>query len=180
MKLKDLTGNRYGKLRVISLMPSEKGIPTRWMCKCDCGNDHPARAGNLQSGQTKSCGCARPQFDGSNKTHGQSRSREYILWSTMKARCANPNREEYSRYGGRGIRVCDRWRGPNGFENFMADMGPRPSPQHTVERNDNDGNYEPSNCTWSTRKEQHKNRIRMSYFSDEQIQAEMKRRGLHG
>ncbi len=106
-------------------------------------------------GMTKSCGCLQRERAGSFARHGMSQSPEYTSWQQMKNRCLNPNGEVYKNYGARGIRICDRWLS---FENFLEDMGKRPSPRHTLGRLDNDGDYEPDNCEWQTATEQNKNR----------------------
>lgn len=161
----DETGNRYGRLAVVCEAAGGKRV--MWLCNCDCGaRDVRVQAGDLRSGHTKSCGClaveAARRKGHANATHGESShggrdaSAEYSAWSSMIQRCTNQKGAGYHRYGGRGIAVCDRWR--TSYETFLADMGRRPSPQHSVDRKDNDGNYEPGNCRWATVKEQGRNR----------------------
>lgn len=111
----------------------------------------------------KSCGCYRREIGDRTRTHGQSKSREFAAWSNMLDRCLNQRNGDYANYGGRGITVCDRWR--ESFENFLADMGQRPSPAHSLDRIDNDGPYAPGNCRWATADTQRQNnRQRVVYI----------------
>lgn len=159
--LHDLTGTRFGRLVVLQ-RHEPSGRYTKWTCKCDCGNLKTVHASSLKNGDTKSCGCLFREETSkrfSNRkdriTHGMSRSPEYRVWASMIDRCKNLRGKRYANYGGRGISVCDRWMI---FENFITDMGERPDVGYSIERKNNDGNYEPSNCRWATRKEQDYNK----------------------
>ena len=146
-------GDRFSGLVVTSDQPRRISKSIRFPCRCDCGNITYFRLIDLREGAVKSCGCR--QY---TKSHNQSSTPIYNAWKTMKQRCHNPKDKDFKHYGGRGIVVCQRWH--DDFSAFLADMGPRPTPLHTVERKNNDGNYEPSNCCWATRKEQNSNRKR--------------------
>lgn len=132
--------------------------PKYVLCRCSCGTEKEILKQSVDEGHTKSCGCLQRELASQRSvTHGRSESPIYALWRAMIARCTNPNDGEFSRYGGRGITVCDRWQGDNGFENFLADMGERPKGMQ-LDRIDNGGNYEPSNVRWSTPKDNARNR----------------------
>ena len=140
----DITGNKFGSLTPVSYIAK-----SQWNCVCDCGNTTVATYSHLTSGRRTSCGCAKTK-------HGLRDDPLYATWIGMKGRCNNPNDKAYSDYGGRGIKVCDRWM--NSFEDFRADVGERPSPDHSIDRfPNNDGNYEPGNWRWATSEEQMNN-----------------------
>jgi hypothetical protein len=151
----DLTGQRYGRLTVVSRAPNGSAGQARWHCRCDCGETAVVWGSSLRSGNTQSCGCLqRERASQSNSRHHMSASPEYVSYRRMLQRCYFPGSNRWDRYGGRGIEVCERWRGDHGFENFLADMGPKPHPRLTLERVDNDGNYDPGNCVWATYRRQ--------------------------
>jgi hypothetical protein len=163
----DISGQRFGMLVVVDrAVPGPGGA--QWNCLCDCGNAIVATSQRLRVGDKRTCGCSTTSLRAASLTkHGGAKiggavsgrhSPEYSSWLHMNQRCTNERFEHYDRYGGRGIRVCDRWR--NSFQNFLLDMGPKPTPRHTIEREDNDGHYEPGNCVWATRATQSANTSR--------------------
>ncbi len=158
-KPKPQAGEVYGRLTVIEFLDHDSRHP-RVRCRCACGNITEPHWQSLKKGQTLSCGCFRREITAQvTRTHGQSSAREFWTWAGMIDRCYRAKRKDFSRYGGRGIRVCDRWR--YSFANFYADMGPRPSPKHSIDRIDTNGHYEPDNVRWATAREQRMNQRRM-------------------
>lgn len=159
-KVHDLTGNKYGMLTVIEIEPTNTRR-TYWKCLCECGNYKTVRSDSLLGGLIRSCGCLKKQQDRINLTanhsHKMSRTRLYHIWQSMKKRCLNPNSQDYPRYGGRGITICEDWQ--NSFSNFMKWANESGySEELTIDRIDYDGNYEPCNCRWATAKQQSNNR----------------------
>lgn len=153
MKPLDIAGQRFGRLTAIALIRREAG-KSYWSCQCDCGTTCEVVVTKLRSGHTKSCGCfQRDQTSKAKTTHGRRRRGQkdptYEAWSQMVARCQCASSTRVERYIGRGITVCDRWR--HSFDAFLADMGERPSADHSLERKNNDLGYGPDNCCWATR-----------------------------
>jgi hypothetical protein len=148
--VKDLTGKRFGMRMVLRYLGK-----SYWLCRCDCGNEHKVFTGSF--GKTHSCGCDRSRFTTEAKTtHGLYGTPEYKTWAGMKRRCLNKNEKAYERYGGAGVTISQRW--SDSFEAFIADMGQKPSPTHTIDRIDNKLGYEPGNCRWVTTAEQNRNK----------------------
>lgn len=157
-KIKDLSGQVFGRLTVLGFSHVERNL-ARWICRCECGKELIMRGASLRNGESKSCGCLR--IDRTVEvltTHGHTAGRrtpEYAVWSGMIGRCRNEKHISYPRYGGRGIDVCEEWLR---FENFIRDMGPRPSDKHSIDRRDNSLGYSKENCFWATPLEQSRNK----------------------
>lgn len=159
-----MLNQHFGSLTVI-----REGAPARrraWICRCDCGTITTTLQQNLLNGHSRSCGCGIGRANHLRATHGEShteRSAEYDAWRAMKNRCYTASNNRFHRYGGRGIYVCDKWR--DSFQEFLADMGRRPSPEHSLDRIDVNGHYEPSNVQWATPEQQSNNRHDCRYVT---------------
>lgn len=162
----DITGFVFDRLTVLSRVPNRTSY---WLCKCICGKQKRVRSSHLKSGHIRSCGCLGAEqasarshvLHKANTKTGLSHTPTYQSWCNMKQRCENSNSRFFSYYGGRGIKICDRWQT---FENFFLDMGVKPEGK-TLDRIDTNGHYEPSNCRWATKKEQQNNRRGNRYIS---------------
>ena len=167
--LVDLTGRTYGRLTVLGRAGSDRHGGALWLCHCDCGEQSVVRGNSLQSDKTHSCGClsreysrermaARNHGNEYTKTHGLSLTSEYHAWQQAIQRTTNPNNSRWKDYGGRGITIAPEWLGDSGFEEFYAHIGPKPDPELTLDRINNDGGYQPDNVRWADRLTQTHNR----------------------
>jgi len=159
----NLSKQVFGKLTALREAGRTKDLQVLWLCRCECGKTTKVRASSLKKGRTRSCGCFRREWTIKHRTkHGYARvgmkGPEYTIWLDMRKRCYKAYSNVYKYYGGRGIKVCDRWL--DSFENFFFDMGKKPTNKHSIGRINNDGDYEPLNCRWATQSEQLNNTSR--------------------
>jgi hypothetical protein len=158
------SGQKFNRLTALKGVYSKKPNEYKWLFRCGCGNEKIIRKSYVIKGITKSCGCLTKERLKNNppkRKHGQTGNKVYYTWQAMKDRCLKASNQMFPNYGGRGIKVCDKWL--ESFENFLEDMGEPPSPKHSIDRIDNNGNYEPSNCRWATDKEQSRNKTNTKF-----------------
>lgn len=158
----NLKGKRFGRWVVLERKGLGRFGDALWECQCDCGVIRIVSATSLSNNRSKSCGCLTVEASKTRKKHGKSGSPEHHAWTAMKSRCNHKQHPEYHHYGGREITVCETW--VESFENFFADMGEKPTPEHSLDRIDNNGNYQPDNCRWATNKEQQNNKRNNKWF----------------
>ena len=161
MKPLDMTGHKVNRLTVLSREPNAKDGSAMWLCRCDCGNLFVANGKNIRNNHTQSCGCLqRERSSESSVTHGKTRTRLHNVWKTMRQRCTNPNRRNFKNYGGRGICVCEEWDSYEAFYDHVSQLPHFGEPGYSIDRINNDGNYEPGNVRWATASEQQRNKRR--------------------
>lgn len=167
MRLIDLEGMKFGRLTVVgrAIDMSAKRKEARWKCVCDCGHEIVVSGYGLRSGHTKSCGCYQLEKAlATSIKHGETKggisTDEYKIWAGAKRRCTDKTYKGYKNYGGRGIKMCNEWR--DNFSKFIEEVGRRPGNEYSIDRIDNDGDYEPGNVRWATRSQQNKNRRRFA------------------
>lgn len=148
---KEISGQRFGRLIVLSFLGTLDRKNAYWKVRCDCGEEREVQSAALRLGITKSCGCLSRDL---TRTHGMEGTKVYAVWASMKARCSNPRHRAWKNYGGRGISFCSRWKK---FQNFYADMG---EPTGVLDRINNEGNYTPTNCRWASWSESNRNQRR--------------------
>jgi hypothetical protein len=152
----DMRGRRVGRWSVLREVPRKRPHNgARWLCKCDCGTLKEMDGTSLREGTSRSCGCLQKHL---LTTHGMSRTKEYYTWQGILRRCLNQQSDHYPDYGGRGIKVCARWQGKGGFIRFIMDVGAKPFAGASLDRIDNEGDYEPGNVRWADAKTQANNR----------------------
>jgi len=156
-KIIDMTGQKFASITALSVVGKSASRDLKWLFHCECGNQFVANGYYARSGKITTCpDCAKKRVGLASFKHGQTETPEYAIWSDIKTRCYNSKTKAFKDYGERGIIVCDRWL--ESFDNFVADMGKRPSKNHSIDRKDCNGNYEPTNCRWATNIEQGENR----------------------
>lgn len=164
-KLKDITGHKFNRLTVVSRAENSKNGKAMWLCKCDCGNTLIVWGSNLRNGHTKSCGCLQKEkTTNRNLVHGKACTNIHSTWKSMTQRCCNPNATSFKYYGARGISVCEEWkRDFQAFYDYVSQLPHFGEEGYSIDRINNNGNYEPGNVKWSTRKEQSSNRRSCKY-----------------
>jgi hypothetical protein len=159
MKAEEMIDKEFGRYTVISLAPRDSGGRAKALCRCQCGTEKIVDCYSLKKGTSTSCGCRRDEVTTArNITHGMCGTREHNIWRSMILRCTQESRGDYKHYGGKGVKICDEWLGEKGFENFYSHIGPCPSLDHTIDRKESNGHYEPGNVRWATMEEQARNK----------------------